>query len=310
MPVSRLVLSWLSIVLALAMLLASSADVGSAQRRAPASTPLLDAFDTTYAERFDALSIAPATLTVTSDLDARPRTERVLLLRARALSEGCGRLVITLPEGRTRAISVNVLPADAAVAVPANAGASERLRVAVGDVIVWPLPELVGARETVVGAEPSFQPLVDCGDRDPEMTLLSRGEWPHRACTLEGSTPRSWRLPIGLGDEVLRCELSSAGVGRVRTLVHRFARVRRAGRVRGDLRAIASGPRELVASHVIETERGRARDTVWAYVPRMRVVRVGDWVVDRRDDADPIEEDLLACVHERDTACRIRPRTP
>ncbi len=287
-------------VLALALMLASIVEVGRAQR-APASSPWLEAFDAAYAERFDALSVASATLTVTSDSDPRPRTERVQLLRVRALSEGCVRLTATLPDGHTRAVAVNVLASDASVAVPASASASERLNVSVGDVVVWPLPD---------GSRPSFAPLTGCADRDPEMALLSRGEWPHRACTLDGAQPRSWRLPSALGDEVLRCELASAGVGRVRTLVHRFARVRRAGRVRGDLRALASGSRELTATHVIESEPGRARDTTWAYVPRARVVRVGDWVVDRRDDVDPVDEDLLACVHERDSACRIRPRVP
>lgn len=299
------VIAAISSALVLATMLVSVSHVGRAQRRAPGSAPLIEAFDAAYADRFDAIAIAPASLRVTSDADGRSRTERVQLVRARALSEGCGRLTATLPGGRTWTISVNVLPADASVAVPASAGASERARVSVGDVVVWPLPEA-----SVQSAQPTFEPPAACADRDPEMTLLASGGWPHRACTLEGAPPRSWRLPSALVDEVLRCELSNAGVGQVRTLVHRFARVRRAGRVRGDLRAIASGPRELMATHVIDSERGRARDTTFAYVPRTRVVRVGDWVVDRRDDADPVDEDLLSCVHERDSTCRIRPRAP
>jgi hypothetical protein len=46
-------------------------------------------------------------------------------------------------------------------------------------------------------------------------------------------------------------------------------------------------------------------DTALAFVPTRRVVRAGDWVLEARDDVSAMDEDLLACLHERDSPCRV-----
>jgi len=221
----------------------------------------------------------------------------------RALREGCVRLHALAPGGpEVRSIEVNVVPREASIAVPWAGSASERVRASIGDVVVWPLP---------AAADTGFLPPSSCGDDDPDQRLLLAGEFPARACELEGAAPASWSLPASLELVALRCRFSSAGRGAVRTVVERFARIRRAGRVQDDLTAVPAGAaREVVATHA--TVRASASSSrplrIVASVPRQRSARVGDWVFERRDDVAAVDEDLEACLHHRDTRCRIAPR--
>lgn len=274
--------------------------VAPSSDRAPA-IPFVTSFAESYDGLFELLDVRRVTLRASSDLDARPRSERVVLVRMRALAEGCVRLSArTLDGARTRTIAVNVLPRDAAIAVPRSASASERLRVSVGDEVLWPLPDV---------PDVTFLPRGRCDDDDPDMRLLLVGELPGRACALEGPVPRAWRVPAVLEAIALRCHFASGARGAVTTTLESFSRIRRAGRVQGDLTALAAGSaRSLLATHVVEQERGRPAASTIAYVPSRRVVRAGDWVFERRDDADALDEDLLACLHERDSSCRVRPR--
>lgn len=296
-----------ALLVALAALAVSTSRGGAQDEAAPGAArapaiPFVTSFAEAYDGLFELLDVRRSTLRASSDLDARPRSERVVLVRMRALGEGCVRLSArTLDGARTRTIVVNVLPRDAAIAVPRSASASERLRVSVGDEVLWPLPDV---------ADATFLPRGRCDDDDPDMRLLLAGELPGRACTLQGAVPRAWRAPALLEAVAQRCHFTSRARGVVATTVERFSRIRRAGRVQGDLTALAAGSaRSLLATHGVEQERGRSPAAITiAYVPSRRVVRAGDWVFERRDDADALEGDLLACLHERDSACRVRPR--
>lgn len=266
-----------------------------------ARLPFVSFFREHYHGAFELTSVGHGRLRASSDVDPRPRSAEVALLRMQAMTEGCTRLSAVTADGRVQSIAIRVLARDSAVAVPRSAAASERVRVSVGDEVIWPLPDATDA---------TFLPPGACDDDDPDMRTLLAGEYPGRTCALEGGEPRAWRLPGSLEPLALRCHFASRGRGEVTTTVERVARIRRAGRVQGDLSALAPGsPRSLVATHVVESERGAARPLrIIAYVPTRRVVRAGDWVFERRGDVEALDEDLLACLHERDSTCRVRPR--
>ncbi len=267
-----------------------------------ARLPFVSFFREQYDGVFELVSVGHGRLRSSSDVDPRPRSVPVALLRLRPLVEGCTRLSARVGESQNvHSITIHVHPRGSAVAVPRSAGASAQLRVSVGDEVTWPLPEATDA---------SFLPRASCEDDDPDMRVLLAGDYPGRACALEGAEPRSWRLPGALELLALRCHFASRARGEVTTTAERVARIRRAGRVQGDLTALTAGSaRSLVATHVVEHERGVARPLrTIAYVPTRRAVREGDWVLERRGDVDALQEDLLACLHERDSTCRVRPQ--
>ncbi len=288
-----------ALVLALACVvglvsLALDAPLVSARRARPPTE-----FEPLHRDHFELLGVSSARVRVSSDLDPAPRTIEVRLHRVRALAPGCVTLSARVGDegAHVQSITVNVVAADAAVALPRSAAASERLRVGVGDVFAWPLP---------ASGPIEFRPRQGCLDEDLEMGLLLAGELPHRACALEGAVPRAWRVPALLADAGLRCTFASAGRGEVRTTAHRYFRIRARGRVQGDLTAIDAGPRELFATHVHDEAAAHVGpDTALAFVPTRRVVRAGDWVLEARDDVSAMDEDLLACLHERDSPCRV-----
>jgi hypothetical protein len=276
--------------------LAIHAPHASARRAAPPTD-----FATLHRDHFELIGVSTARVRVSSDLNPAPRTVEVRLHRIRAVAPGCVTLSARVGDGQhVQSITVNVVAAEAAVAVPRSAGASDRLRVGVGDVFAWPLP---------ASGPIEHRPMRGCLAEDLETSLLLAGELPHRACTLEGARPRGWDRPRLLEEAALRCSFSSAGRGQVRTMAHRFFRVRAPGRVQGDLTAVAAGPRELFATHVHDEAPAHVGpDTTFAFVPARRVVRVGDWVFEARDDVGALESDLLTCLHERDALCRVTAR--
>jgi hypothetical protein len=289
-------LGLLAVASSLALL--TGAPAALARRAAPPTD-----FATLHRDRFELLGVSTARVRASSDRDPSPREVEVRLHRLRALAVGCVTLSARVGEdgAHVQSISVNVVAADAPVALPRSAGASDRLRVGVGDAFSWPLP----AEGSI-----AFRAMRGCLGEDTEMGLLLAGELPHRACTLDGRAPRAWRLPPLLVDAGLRCSFASAGRGEVRTTAHRFYRVRARGRVQGDLSAIESGPRELFATHVHdEVPAHVGPDATLAFVPPRRVARVGDWVFEVRDDVSAHDEDLLACLHEQDSACRVSQRS-
>lgn len=296
----RLATQRVTSLVALAALAALSWRGEVAQARTVPRSPFVQAFDEAYRGRFGALDARAGSWRRSSALEPQGRAARVTLLRFTPLEPGCARLLALGADGEhVESIVVNVLPAQAPIAVARSAAASELLTVSVGDVVTWPLTALTA---------PTFFPSTDCPAVDDTAQRLAAQDWPLRACTLEGPRPRAWRWPALLEEVALRCEFVRAGVDRVRTLVHRFARVTRPGAVQADLAAIAAGPRALAVTQVIESVRGgRGQGVSWAYVPPRRTVRVGDWVTERRDDVEALDDDLIACLHEAESPCRLRP---